>query len=304
MDRDAAFRLLSSDNAHDRLRAARYLSRHATSADHDALQKALAIEEVVWIKRALRQSLERSVTFNLVIHDEPDLAEPKDDPTDIDDVYAQAIEEVTRRLVHEIEPIIGAARYYATKEISDYQKSRTKRELERLESLLRAIHTLSKAAESPNFRECDLAEQIKVTADSESLNHTVKLEMAGPSPLVAETDDSLVKLVVGNGIRNAIEATEAAAATTVGFSNRVVLTWGETDRDYWIAIVDWGSGPPVGIDRMFEIGSTTKKNHLGMGLAIAERAALSLKGKVTLTPREDRGTKFEFRWPRSKAATE
>ena len=303
MDREAAFRLLTSENAHDRLRAARYLSRFATSADHDTLQKALAREDVVWIKRALRQALERCATFNLTGSDGPELPEPEEDAADIDDVYAQAIEEVTRRLVHEIEPIIGAGRYYASKEIAEYQKSRTKRELDRLESLLLAIHTLSRAAETPTVHECDLAEQIRVVADSESLNHSVKLELAGPSPLVVETDDSLVKLVVANGIRNAIEATEATADASRS-SNRVVLTWGETDRDYWIAIVDWGCGPPVGIDRMFEIGSTTKKNHLGMGLAIAERAALSLKGKVTLTPREDRGTLLEFRWPRPKVGPE
>jgi signal transduction histidine kinase len=111
-----------------------------------------------------------------------------------------------------------------------------------------------------------------------------------------------VKLVVANGLRNAIEATESLSEI-IDASNRVVVSWGETDRDYWIAIVDWGPGLPLGFDRIFDIGSTTKKDHLGMGLAIAERAALSLSGNVSVTPREDKGTRYEFRWPRRTATS-
>ena len=112
-----------------------------------------------------------------------------------------------------------------------------------------------------------------------------------------------MKLIVANGLRNAIEATESVA-DSAKLSNRIVISWGETDRDYWIAIVDWGPGLPLGIDRMFDIGSTTQRGHLGMGLAIAERAALSLTGKVTLTPREDKGARYEFRWPRRTAISQ
>jgi signal transduction histidine kinase len=296
MDREAAFKLLSAENAHDRLRAARYFSKHAKLQDHALLQKALLKENVIWVKGALRQSVDRCATLHQEMDDKPEMAGIEEAEADIGDVYAQAIEDVTRRLVHEVEPILGAARLYASKEIPEYQASGTKRELDRLESLLRAVDTLSRAAGAPMIRECDLAEQIRIVAESENLSCSAKIEFAGPSPLVIETDDSLVKLVVANGIRNAIEATESM--DTAGSTNRIVISWGETDRDYWIAVVDWGPGLPLGIDRIFEIGSTTKKDHLGMGLAIAERAALSLGGKITLNPREDKGSRYEFRWPR------
>src|SRR5262249_55115588 len=239
-----------AESAHDRLRAARYLAKHARLEDHPALQKALARENVVWVKGALRQGVDRCTTLRLNVSEDSNPTEIEDDAADIGDVYAQAIEDVTQRLVHEIEPIIGAARYYASKEIVGYEGSGTRRELDRLESLLQAINTLSRAAGAPVIRECNLAEQIKLVADSENVAHSIKLEFAGPSPLIVETDDSLVKLVVANGLRNAIEATEFVG-NIEEVPNRIVISWGETDRDYWIAIVEWGPGLPLGFDRMF-----------------------------------------------------
>ena len=53
------------------------------------------------------------------------------------------------------------------------------------------------------------------------------------------------------------------------------------------------------VDKAFEVGVTTKPkaDHLGMGLAIARRAAHSLGGQVSLSPREGGGASFELRWP-------
>jgi signal transduction histidine kinase len=79
----------------------------------------------------------------------------------------------------------------------------------------------------------------------------------------------------------------------------IVIGWGETDRDLWLSILDRGKGFPQGFAKLFEIGTTTKKNHLGMGLALARQAALSLNGQITLAPRQPNGAKFEFRWPRN-----
>ena len=47
-----------------------------------------------------------------------------------------------------------------------------------------------------------------------------------------------------------------------------------------------------------EIGSTTKAGHLGMGLATAQQALISLGGSVRLIPAE-RGVRFEMRWPKA-----
>jgi sensor histidine kinase regulating citrate/malate metabolism len=54
------------------------------------------------------------------------------------------------------------------------------------------------------------------------------------------------------------------------------------------------------LQRAVEIGTTTKTGHLGMGLAIADQALSSMAGKLILVPNQ-RGVRFEIRWPKSKA---
>ena len=100
---------------------------------------------------------------------------------------------------------------------------------------------------------------------------------------------NLIQIIFCNAVRNAIEAT-----TEAGALNPVVVNWGTTDRDFWIVVLDDGPGIPIGLSRAFDIGTTTKKEHLGMGLALARQAALSLNGKISLSPRNGKGARFEF----------
>jgi len=298
MDKRRAAELVTSDNLHERLQAARYFSRFAVREDRDVIQAALSRERVAWIKDALKKALEvalggsgsgtRSVAVQAATEDE--VAE---------EIYSEAVEETTRRLVHELEPILGALRFYAGKEIPNYPGSRTRKELDRLESLLQAIDTLSEAAGPPAMKEFDLAQLIETTADSVGVGHEVPIRLAGRRPLIALGDPSLVQVALANGLRNAVEATESATSED-GYAP-VVVSWDETDRDYYIAILDRGPGLPLGADRAFDGGRTTKKGHLGMGLALADRAVRTMKGKIALTPRQEGGASYEFRWPKLAA---
>tara|TARA_R110002074_G_scaffold303063_2_gene474261 strand:- start:845 stop:1108 length:264 start_codon:yes stop_codon:yes gene_type:complete len=76
----------------------------------------------------------------------------------------------------------------------------------------------------------------------------------------------------------------------------IVVNWAETDRDYWIAILDEGVGIHGGIEGAFEIGTSTK-NHVGHGLPGIRAAMLSLQGTATLEPRKDRGCTLALTWP-------
>jgi signal transduction histidine kinase len=211
------------------------------------------------------------------------------------DVHAQAIEETTATLVHELEPILGLEWLHATKEIADYPKSQTKRQLDRFESLLRAIDTLSRAASVPKIEEFDLAAVLRRVMSAEQRD-LVEIEVAGPEPMLVWGDVSLVELAVTNGVRNAVEASSGVGIDSP--RKRVVVNWGETDKEYWIVVLDRGTGLPVNAVRMFDIGATTKQGHLGMGLALARRAVISLGGKLTVVEREDGGVRFECRWPK------
>ena len=76
-----------------------------------------------------------------------------------------------------------------------------------------------------------------------------------------------------------------------------MVSWGTTDVDNWVSIVDVGIGFKGNVQRAFDIGTTTKAGHHGMGLAIANQAIVSMGGGIILVPNE-RGVRFEMRWPK------
>jgi signal transduction histidine kinase len=306
MKRSDALELLHSPDSHLRLKAARYFSRFAAHGDRQEIQAALATEDVVWIRAALTRALETSSSRAV---DPPRMEaryEVAEESDVVDDVYAQAIEETTRKLVHEIEPILGIARLCAQKEIKDYQGSKTKQQLDRLATVLRAIDTLSRAASAPIIEEFDLSDLVRSIAESEYPVQEIGVDLAGPKPMVVVADKALIEIALVNGLRNALEATRAflkISSLETARTPKVTVSWGETDRDYWLTVLDRGIGLPHGLDRVWDMGLTTKEDHLGMGLAIAQRAVLSLRGKILLNPRADGGAAYEFRWPKGESAT-
>ena len=109
------------------------------------------------------------------------------------------------------------------------------------------------------------------------------------------SDPALVRLVVCNGIRNALEAVATANPTE---PHLIIINWGETDVDYWVAILDRGAGIVGPLDAAFEIGKSTKQGHSGFGLAVARQAIETLGGTVRLEPGADGGARYEARWER------
>lgn len=108
MHRDEATALLDSSKPNDRLKAARFFSRFATIEDREILKRALRKEETLWVKSALTKAIDLAggaETFGEVHAHEPDTS---DEDSLTNEVYAEAIEETGRLLVHELEPIIGS----------------------------------------------------------------------------------------------------------------------------------------------------------------------------------------------------
>ena len=209
---------------------------------------------------------------------------------------AIAIEETTRQLIHELEPLLGAMRITGAREIVDYEDSKTRRLHERFDSLLQAISTLSKSSSSARPREFDLAGLIHELIVEQTSEGKMKIDEVGQSPLVVVGDPNLVSIAFRNGLCNSLEASSSVDSSA---GNTILVTWGKTDRDVWIAILDRGSGLPTTFSQVFNIGSTTKPDHLGMGLPLAKSAIESMGGTIYLGPRQDGGAKFEFRWPTS-----
>jgi signal transduction histidine kinase len=123
-----------------------------------------------------------------------------------------------------------------------------------------AIDTLGQAAATPEFAEFDFVELLERIIQSETQGVDVKIEVAGTRPFVILGDSTLIHIILSNSVRNAIEASNEAKS-----NEPIVINWGDTDRDYWVTVLDRGVGFPKGFAKVFEIGTTTKKNHSGMG---------------------------------------
>lgn len=279
----------------ERLEAARYFAEHASGDHEQQLKKAIASERVLWIKGALRRALARiSPTL------EADSACGSLDSDDLPEgfaaqVYAEALETTASQLIHEIEPLLGSLRLAAEAEVENFDASATRRSLDRLNEFLAALSRLRRAASAPRTEEFSLDEIVHQCVQDMHVPDGVQVQKAGPQPCIVEGDSSLILLSLANGLRNSIEATVAVPGDTARLP--IAVSWGTTDVDYWISIVDAGIGFKGNIQRAFDFGTTTKSGHLGMGLAIASQAMASMAGRAMLVPNE-RGVRFEMRWPK------
>jgi signal transduction histidine kinase len=297
MNRVEALELLDAKSQSDRLAAARGLSRMATEADLPRLKTALRAERIPWIRSALEASVARAAVGSSAPVETVDVPRLATEDAIASEVYARATEELTDRFVHEIRPLLGLARVYASREIKGYVNSKTASVLTQMQEALRAIDTLGRAAAAPKMSEFDVAELVREVASNceaelESGGTTgTSPSLDGPDPLLTSTDRDLVGIALRNGIRNAFEA----SAST---SEPVVVSWGQSSSELWIAVLDFGEGLSSDSSGLFTLGTTTKDEHLGMGLAIAERAVATLGGTLSLAAQPDRSTRFELLLPR------
>jgi nitrogen fixation/metabolism regulation signal transduction histidine kinase len=292
--RDDALTLLSSDSAHQRLKGARFLVRGAQQSDLPLLRQARQRENVSYVKKSLDLVIMKLSQF---------LAAPVGEPLDEFDIpeevrrqiRSQAVEHVTGILLHEIASPIGLVRRSASREVGNFEGSRTKFYLDSLQRIFEAIEQLKGAAAAPKPEEFDLAELIHEIKLAETPSQKLDVSLHGPTPLIIRSDPTLVRLAVCNGLRNAIEAVAEASDNE---SHPIVVTWDSTDVDYWVAVLDRGPGLIGPIEPAFEIGKSTKQGHSGFGLAIARQAIETLGGSVTLQPATGGGALYEVRWER------
>jgi C4-dicarboxylate-specific signal transduction histidine kinase len=174
--------------------------------------------------------------------------------------------------------------------------------VDRLNSLLAAIGEIRKATSAPTFREFDLGEMILSTSEGTHFDEGVRIQRAGRSPFIILGDRSRLEVAFLNGLRNAVESTRAMEPPQI--REPIVVNWGSTDEEYWIAILDSGGGIKVNSQRMFDFGSTTKVDHFGVGLPTALQALASVGGSLSLASRDPIGAQFEMRWPRTRRATQ
>ncbi len=128
----------------------------------------------------------------------------------------------------------------------------------------------------------DVAESMRANAETAGLSLAVDL---APGPLFVEGDVFALSRVLRNLVLNAIEATLPNGVVTIGSD--------ATEGAARLRVSDTGCGiAPAQLDTMFEDFNTTKRQGLGLGLAISKKIVDQSGGTITATSEAGRGTTF------------
>ena len=296
--RAEALELLASASALDRLRAARLLQHIATTDDKHTLERSLAREPDAWVRSALTKAVRSHI-------DEQSEDAPSSYIEDSEglkkDVRAQTTQEMISMITHELDPLVGTLRRSIRDEIPNFRTTDTYRAISSLDSFLAALSNLYQASNLPSlvdFSLSDLVFEVTRTVLWERQQRkasSVPIGHARRDHVGIISDPGLVRLAFLNVLRNAVEASDPDDG---GKGHPILVNWGSTDRDMWIAIFDRGVGLPSNPSGITKPGVTTKKRgrHTGMGLTIATMALLSMNGKVAHRPRRGGGVVSELRW--------
>lgn len=291
MNRDEALLALASGNSHTRFLALRCLEKFLLPSDSNLLLKIKANETDLYIKKRIEKivsTLQQSMPVTV----------PYEDSIVPDDVKkqirAEAIEWVAGLVLHEIGSKLGLLASEISVEVPNYEGSNSKLRVEQLQDTFDGIGELKKATSTPQPIEMDLASFIRDVVAVERTERKVEVSYVGPSPMIIFCDRGLLALALCNGIKNAMDAAISVCSDTR--EPEVIVSWGQTDIDKWITVIDNGPGLPMHYLKTFVLGETTKRGHLGFGLGIARQAIETLYGNVELRNSVSNGATFELRW--------
>lgn len=277
---------LRSSRARERRDALRRLGDVTPQLRND-LQALRASEPDAWARRVIDRKLGDAP---IIV---PDEGETVVESSTVGELYARARAEAAEMMAHELRHAILRVERAAEREVPTYLASDSRRAVDGLRSLARSFTQLARAERGSSPVEVALQDLVsECTADLRQTLWPPKLD--GPV-VVVRCDPDLLCLALVNCVRNAMDASEDALHQPAP----VLITWGRTDRDAWVAIHDDGTGVPEDVAELFEPHRTTRggSGHAGLGLTIAASAMESMGGRVLLEPRQPRGAVCELRWP-------
>src|SRR2546426_6576265 len=182
----------------------------------------------------------------------------------------------------------------------DYRESfrRTvEREFEQVKRVLEDLRNLAKPQPLEKFP-LDINKALHGLAESmlagaESSGVSLETEFAF-GPLWIEGDLYALNRIHRNLLTNAFQATPPRG--------RVVIRTIRHNEDAIIEIADTGSGIPAErLNTIFDDYYTTKKQGLGLGLALSKKLVEQLGGTISVTSQVGVGTTFTLRFPITKA---
>jgi signal transduction histidine kinase len=176
-------------------------------------------------------------------------------------------------------------------------KRTVEREFEQVKRVLEDLRNLAKPKPLEKFP-LDVNKALHGVAESmlasaESSGISLETEFAF-GPLYIEGDLYALNRIHRNLLTNAFQATPP--------HGRVVIRTIRRNDEAIIEIADSGSGiPPERLGTIFDDFVTTKKQGLGLGLALSKKFVEQLGGAISVTSQVGLGTTFTLRFPITKA---
>ncbi|EJE8512670.1 ATP-binding protein [Vibrio parahaemolyticus] len=286
----ASLRTLPPDEQLDKIK---HLS---TTESVETKKKILAIAETInppWFKNALLQALKEEA---YQVDPKVLTSNDSEDVYNVREIRSAAVAESVGHIIHELQPIIGSLELAATKELPDYKSSNTRNEVERLQDLLDLFAAWRKAEQKPNYKLLDLNKVINEEVDrANAKNNGVEFDVSLPSDLSFELDNSLIRTVISNGLRNAVESSNQVVGRDVA---PIVIRSDCTDRNFWLSIIDNGVGLSSSESTLVKNRFTTKPGNSGFGLAIVDKSVESMQGTWKLQNSATNGAVFYIEIPR------
>ena len=176
-------------------------------------------------------------------------------------------------------------------------KRTVEREFEQVKRVLEDLRNLAKPKPLEKYP-LDLNKALHDTAESmlasaERSGLSLDLELVF-GPLYIEGDQYALNRIHRNLLTNAFQATPP--------QGRVVIRTLRQNEEAIIEIEDTGSGIPAErLGTIFDDYVTTKKQGLGLGLALSKKLVEQLGGTISVTSQVGAGTTFTLRFPITKA---
>jgi len=214
--------------------------------------------------------------------------------------------EAARRVAHEIKnpltPIALSLHRVRTRlpempeSIRGTIEESTRAMLEEVDKLRRLAEEFSAFSRLPAPRPapCDVGALIRETAAMHAQDG-IEFALATPAAMpVVLVDAFLMRIALGNLIKNACEAVEERG--------KVSITASLASDVLSIEVADNGPGVAAeNRERLFEPYFTTKARGTGIGLALVERIAVDLGGSVALVSTPEPGARFRIEIPATLA---
>lgn len=279
---------LSPDKQIEGLKA---LKETATPEEKQLIQLAAEDTRQPWLRSAL---LDIANANKVQAVNEVNIL-ASDELFDKEAVKSEAVSDSIGQMIHELDPIIGSIRVFAEKEIANFEYSKTKCELEKLNDVLETFEDWRKVEQSPKFREVKVFDEISKEVDRISFKSKVDIQIDVHKDLVYVLSPALLRIIISNALRNAVESSNQ---TTTRERYPVIIKGGATDNFIWFSIIDDGQGLQGKAEMLLKSRYTTKPGNRGLGLAIVNKAVNSMGGNWDLKASKPHGAEFYFEIPK------